>query len=112
MPGEYRNEQSPILSLAQIDPLRVEVYVPIAYYGQIRTGSKAEVRPEKPVGGIFTAIVTVVDRVLDAASARSECDWRCLTPISVPAGIACKVLFKMHPTEGVPALADSGPRPN
>ena len=113
VPGEYRNEQSPILSLAQIDPLRVEVYVPIAYYGQIGTGSKAEVRPEKPVGDIFTAIVTVVDRVLDAASGTFGVRLALPNPdFLLPAGIACKVLFEMHPTEGVPALADSGPRPN
>jgi hypothetical protein len=30
----------------------------------------------------------------------------------LPAGIACKVLFEMHPTEGMPALADEGSRLN
>ena len=68
VPGEYRNDQSPVLTLAQIDPLRVEVFVPTAYFGQIRIGSNAEVRPERPIGGVHVATVTVVDRVLDAAS--------------------------------------------
>src|SRR6266704_4269981 len=45
VPGEYRNEQSPILTLAQIDPLYVEVFVSTSYYGRIHIGSKAEVRP-------------------------------------------------------------------
>ena len=31
---------------AQIDVLRVEVFVPTAFYGQIRVGSKADVKPE------------------------------------------------------------------
>ena len=30
-PGEYRNDQSPILTLAQVDPLRVEVFVPTRF---------------------------------------------------------------------------------
>ena len=42
--------------------------MPTLYYGQIRSGSAAKIRPEDPVGGIHFAIVTVVDHVLDAAS--------------------------------------------
>jgi RND family efflux transporter MFP subunit len=113
VPGEYRNEQSPILTLAQIDLLRVEVFMPTAYYGQIRIGSKAEVRPERPVGGVYTAVVTVVDRVLDAAS--GTFGVRLSLPnmdLRLPAGIACRAVFEMHPTEGIPALADSASRPN
>jgi multidrug efflux pump subunit AcrA (membrane-fusion protein) len=64
----YQNEQSPVLTLAQIDPLRAEVFVPTGYYKQIRIGTRAEIRPENPVGGVYAATVTVVDRVLDAAS--------------------------------------------
>jgi RND family efflux transporter MFP subunit len=107
VPGEYRNEQSPILTLAQIDPLKVEVFVSTAYYGQIRTGSKAEIRPEPPIGGVYTAVVTVVDRVLDAASGTFGVRLALPNPdLLLPAGIACKVLFEMHPTGGVPALAE------
>ena len=48
VPGEYQNEQSPILRLAQIDQLRVEVFVPTSRYGEIRVGSAAEVdRPSE-----------------------------------------------------------------
>jgi RND family efflux transporter MFP subunit len=113
VPGEYRNEQSPILTLAQIDPLRVEVFVSTAYYGQIRTGSKAEIRPEPPVGGVYTAVVTVVDRVLDAASGTFGVRLALPNPdLLLPAGIACKVLFEMHPVEGTPALADTSSRSN
>ena len=101
VPGEYQNEQTPILTLAQIDPLRVEVFVSTSYYGRIRTGSKAEVRPEQPVGGVYTAVVTVVDRVLDAASGTFGVRLALPNPdLLLPAGIPCKVLFEMHPTEG------------
>lgn len=96
VPGEYRNEQSPVLTLAQIDPLRVEVYVPTAHYGQIRVGSKAEIRPEQPIGGTHAAIVTVVDNVLDAASGTFGVRLALPNPdFNLPAGIRCKVLFEM-----------------
>ena len=105
VPGEYRNDQSPVLTLAQIDPLRVEVFVPTAQFGKIRVGSKAEVRPEKPISGIHVATVTVVDHVLDAAS--GTFGVRLTLPnaqLVLPAGIRCKVTFAMHPSGVVPAL--------
>jgi RND family efflux transporter MFP subunit len=113
VPGEYQNEQTPILTLAQIDPLRVEVFVSTAYYGQIRAGSKAEVRPEQPVGGAYAAVVTVVDRVLDAASGTFGVRLALPNPdLLLPAGIACKVSFEMnHASDSMPALAADSSRP-
>jgi RND family efflux transporter MFP subunit len=111
VPGEYRNEQSPVLTLAQIDPLRVEVFVPTAYYGQIRVGTKADVTPEQPIGGIHAATVTVVDRVLDAAS--GTFGVRLALPNSgfaLPAGIRCKVRFEMHATEGSATVTAGTPQ--
>jgi len=96
VPGEYRNEQSPIMKLAQLDPLRVEVFVPTAYYGQIQTGNGAIVVPEEPIGGNYEATVDVVDRVLDAAS--GTFGVRLLLPnkqLQLPGGIRCKVRFEL-----------------
>ncbi len=59
---------APIVKLAQIDPLRVEVIAPVALLGKVTLGATAEVLPEAPVGGVHAAKVTVVDRVVDAAS--------------------------------------------
>jgi RND family efflux transporter MFP subunit len=95
VPGEYRNEQSPILTLAQIDQLRVEVFVPTARYGEIRVGSRGEVRAEVPIGGTFAATVIVVDRVLDAASGTFGVRLALPNPeLLLPAGIRCKVVFE------------------
>jgi len=95
VPGEYRNEQTPVLTLAEIDPLRVEVYVPTAHHGQIRAGSKAVVRPEQPFGGVYLATITVVDHVLDAASGTFGVRLSLPNPESkIPAGIRCKVSFE------------------
>jgi RND family efflux transporter MFP subunit len=65
--GESASDR-PIVKLAQIDPLKVEVIVPVALLGRIQPGMRAEVMPEAPVEGIYEARVVIVDRLLDAAS--------------------------------------------
>jgi RND family efflux transporter MFP subunit len=106
VPGEYRNDQSSVLTLAQIDPLRVEVFVPTAYFGQIHIGNNAEVRPERPLDGVYIATVTVVDRVLDAASGTFGVRLALPNPrLTLPGGIRCQVTFAMHPAgDDAPAL--------
>ena len=94
-PGEYRNEQTPILTLAEIDQLRVEVFLPITLYNEIHVGGRAEVRLEPPIGGAYAATVTVVDRVLDAASGTFGVRLALPNPeLLLPAGIRCKIVFE------------------
>ena len=57
-----------VVRVAQIDPLTVEVFAPLALLGEIEVGGLADVRPEEPVGGVYQATVSAVDRVVDAAS--------------------------------------------
>jgi RND family efflux transporter MFP subunit len=111
VPGEYRNEQTPILTLAQIDVLRIEVFVPTAYYGQIVQGSKARVMPEQPIEGTYSATVTVVDRVHDAAS--GTFGVRLSMPnedLRLPAGIRCKISFQLARPDTEPAVAEINSR--
>ena len=92
--GEYRNDQSPIMTLAEIDPLRVEVFVPTLYQGQIAVGARGHVRPEEPVGGVHDATVTIVDRVMDAASGTFGVRLVLPNPdLALPAGLKCKIRF-------------------
>lgn len=105
VPGEYRNEQSPILTLARIDQLRVEVVVPTSRYGEIKVGSRAQVRPEAPIGGTHVATVTVVDRVLDAASDTFGVRLALANPgLALPSGIRCRVAFEPAASDGRPPL--------
>jgi len=67
MPGETV-ENRPIMKLAQIDPLRVELVAPAALFGQITKGMPAEIHPEKPANQIYQATVTIVDKLIDPAS--------------------------------------------
>jgi RND family efflux transporter MFP subunit len=92
--GEYVGDK-PIMTIAQIDPLNVEVVVPVAEYGTIKKGMRAEVRPEYPVGGVYTGKVTIVDRVINAAS--GSFGVRVELPnsnLAIPSGLKCNVNFK------------------
>jgi RND family efflux transporter MFP subunit len=92
-PGEL-TKQSPILKLAQIDPLYVEVIAPVALLGKVAVGMRAEVMPEAPVGGVHTARVKVVDPVVDAASGTFGVRLELPNPdYRLPAGLKCKVRF-------------------
>lgn len=110
-PGESVKDK-PILRLAEIDPLRVEVIVPVAYFGTIVTGQTATVHPEAPREGSFQAKVTIVDRVADAASGTFRV--RMSLPnadYSLPSGLKCRVQFGLAPPAALPDDTVAGVRP-
>jgi RND family efflux transporter MFP subunit len=91
--GEYVENQ-PIMKLAQIDPLYVEVIMPVSTLGSVKVGMFAEVKPEAPVGGVHKAKVTVVDKVVDAASGTFGVRLELPNPdYKLPPGLKCRVLF-------------------
>jgi hypothetical protein len=92
-PGEFA-KQTPILKLAQIDPLRVEVIAPVALLKKIAVGMRAQIMLEAPVNGAYEARVTVVDRVVDAASGTFGVRLELPNPgYKLPAGLKCKARF-------------------
>jgi len=106
--GEYADPPE-ILKLAQVDPLRVEVYAPLELIGQISVGMRAEVRPEAPVGGAHEATVIVVDRVVDAASATFGVRLELPNPdYALAAGLNCRVRFPLEQASG-PATSGAIP---
>lgn len=94
-PGEYRaNQASHILTIAQLDPLYVEVFAPIAQLTSVALGDVATVFPEDPIGGRYTARVTVIDRVFDAASGTFGLRLELRNPGNkLPAGLRCRIQF-------------------
>jgi RND family efflux transporter MFP subunit len=93
-PGEYVHEQSPVLEVAQTDPLNVEVLLPVSRYQELALGRRAEVSLAEPVGGVYIAEVDVIDRVLDAASSSFGVRFSLPNPdLSIPAGLRCSVRF-------------------
>lgn len=65
--AESGSGRKPVLKVAQIDPLRVDVVLPGAVFGQLKPGMKASVLPH---GGTvrYTTSVKLVDKLIDAAS--------------------------------------------
>lgn len=108
-PGEVAEAgvgRKPILKIADIDILHVEVILPVEAFGKVKPGAKAEVMPDAPIGGRYEAVVKVVDRVFDAASGtfgvRLELPNR---QRKLPAGMRCKAIF---PGIGEDVLARPG----
>jgi RND family efflux transporter MFP subunit len=92
--GEYAFDQAPILVLAEMNPLNVEVYLPITSLPKIRTGTSASVRLAAPLAGDYTAVVEVVDAVFDARSGTYGVRLKLPNPeYSIPAGLRCEVEF-------------------
>ena len=92
-PGEYV-ENKPILRIAQLDPLRVEVIVPVSRFGTIKRGMRAEVTPELARKRKYIAEVTIVDKVVDAASGTFGVRLELPNPGNfIPGGLRCNLTF-------------------
>ena len=117
-PGEFAEAgvgRKALMKLADVDVLHVEVLLPAAAYGRVQRGESATVIPDVPAGSRYSAVVKVVDTVLDAASGtfgvRLEIQNRSK---KIPAGIHCKVSFaQLDPSasSGTKAPADLRPLP-
>jgi RND family efflux transporter MFP subunit len=90
-PGE-RVELQPLLRVADVARLRVEVVVPASQFGRVRSGARHTVRAEVPGVPAREATVLQVDQVIDAASntfrvrlALDNADR------AVPAGARCQI---------------------
>jgi RND family efflux transporter MFP subunit len=86
-----RVEDRPLMRVAVIDPLRVELLVPTAQYGTLSRGDTVSILPELPGAASVTATVSHVDRVLDPASNSFRVRLRLPNPgHRLPAGLRCK----------------------
>lgn len=93
-PGEFVQEK-PVMKLAQINPLNVEVIAPVELFGTIHVGSTARVELGPPLGGDYLVKVSVVDRVIDAASGTFGVRLELPNPDNaIPSGLGCKVYFQ------------------
>ena len=92
-PGEFFDEK-PILEVAQLDPLRIEAFLPVDWIGRVEKGLTGVVRPQQPVGGSYEAKVTVVDPVVDAASGTFRVRLELPNPDrALAAGLQCELAF-------------------
>lgn len=99
--GEYVEDQ-PVARVAQIDPLHVEVIVPIEKLGMVRNGMYAEVWSDAVQGERWSAVVDRVDRVADVASGTYGARLTLPNPdYRIPAGLRCRMQLVEKPPAGV-----------
>lgn len=92
-PGE-RVDDKPLLRIAKVDPLRVQLVVPVAMYRQVQKGAIATVIPELPGTPAVSARVTMIDKVVDPASNTFRVHLELPNPDgALPAGLRCKAEF-------------------
>jgi RND family efflux transporter MFP subunit len=105
-PGE-RVEERPLMRVAVINPLRVELMVPTTQYGSFAVGDRVTIRPELPGAEPVVATVQQVDRLFDAASNTFRVRLSLPNPDDrLPAGLRCKA--ELPAPAGAPAAAASG----
>jgi RND family efflux transporter MFP subunit len=89
--GEFVDEE-PVLKLAELDPLKVDVIAPVTMFGDIQPGMALSVTPELPGFSPFVAEVDVVDKIIDAASGTFRFSMVLPNPdYSIPAGLNCQL---------------------
>lgn len=95
--AESGTGRKPVLKLAQIDPLKVDVVMPAAALGKVHPGARVTVVPQG-LGGRYVGVVRQVDKVVDTASgtlvARVELANR---DGSIPSGVRCTAEFEVPP---------------
>jgi RND family efflux transporter MFP subunit len=90
-PGE-RAEDKPLLRLAMLDPLRVELVMPATRWGSVSVGDKMPIVPELPAASAVTARVTHIDKIIDAASNTFRVRLSLPNPGNrLPAGARCRL---------------------
>ncbi len=97
--GEYVDEE-PIVRVAKLDPLHVEVIVPVEQLGKIKTGMMADVWSDVVDNKRWEARVTRVDPVSDIASGTYGVRLTMPNPdLTIPAGLRCQMQLIAGKTE-------------
>ena len=104
-----RVEEKPMLRLAMLDPLRVELVLPASRYGTVGLQDQVSVIPDLPGAAPVTARVTHVDKVIDAASNTFRVRLNLPNPgHKLPAGARCRVDLAPALAAATPTAAPTG----
>ena len=95
-PGEFysKSGQQPVLTLAQLDPLYVEVHVPVDLFETITVGAPATVLLDASGDPTRTGLVQVKDSAVDTASRTFRVRLAIPNPdYRLPSGLRCRIRF-------------------
>lgn len=92
MNGGERVEEKPVVRIATVDPLRVELVISASLYGTVAVGSLLTVTPDLPNAASRIAKVVLVDTVIDGPSNTFRARLELPNPnYELPAGVRCNV---------------------
>jgi membrane fusion protein (multidrug efflux system) len=87
--GEYV-DVDPVMQLATLNPLHVDLLLPSSYFGKIKLGQKVKVRPDSIKNSARIASVSIVDPLIDPASGTFRVQLEMENPgNALPAGLRC-----------------------
>ncbi len=82
--GEFADQDRPVV--------RIEANLPVIAYTGLQVGMGATISPGSPAGGEYQTVVTVVDKVFDAASNTFGIRAAMVNPdLKIPAGNRCLI---------------------
>jgi len=94
-PGEFV-DSDPVFQIAQLDPLHIEVLLPISELGTVTVGSRADIKLDVPgfSDEAFEGTVRRIDSVADAASGTYGIRVELENPeLKIPSGVRCQADF-------------------
>ncbi len=87
--GEYVNV-NPVIRLATLDPLHIDLLLPAEYFGKIAVGQKLLIKAAPAMGKARKAKVITVDPLIDPASGTFRVQLAMTNPGNlIPAGLRC-----------------------
>ncbi|QQE11363.1 efflux RND transporter periplasmic adaptor subunit [Planctomycetota bacterium] len=98
--GSTLADNEPVVSIASLDPLKVNMYLPIEVFGKLNEGKTYNLYADKPINTNLNAKLTHIDPIIDSASQTFRCVFEIQnSDYKLPAG------FTVH-------MANLEPAPN
>ena len=89
--GEYVST-NPVLEVAVLDPLFVDVLMPFERFRDFTKGEMLEVILPAPINSQHTSKITIIDPIIDSASGTFRMRLELANKnYTIPAGVACKL---------------------
>jgi multidrug efflux pump subunit AcrA (membrane-fusion protein) len=102
--GEAIERLGPVIQLVNVDPLRIDVPVPLAEAERLKTGQQVSVSfPDNPADASANGQITHISSVADAASDTLRVRIEVSNPLGRPAGERITVGFPSLASGGKPA---------
>jgi len=94
--GEFADPTNPVATMSEIDPLKVEVYLPASAYPLVSLAARARVTPREPPGAATAeATVATKDQQIDASSDLFLVQLKMPNPDgNILAGVECSIQFQ------------------